>query len=64
MEQPNSDNQMVHMRFDRALLGRLDDFRFKFRFESRSEAARWLIKAALDAKFTPQDETKKRKGAR
>jgi metal-responsive CopG/Arc/MetJ family transcriptional regulator len=64
MEQTDSENQMIHMRMDQALLGRLDDFRFKHRFESRSEAARWLLKAALDAKFAPQDETKKRKGTR
>jgi len=35
-------------------LKRLEDFRFKHRFESRSEAARWLMKAALDAKLAPQ----------
>ena len=44
---------MVHMRLDLPLLKRLDDFRFKNRFESRSEAARWLLKFALDQKPAP-----------
>jgi hypothetical protein len=47
---------MIHLRLDRVLLKRLDDFRFRHRFESRSEAARWLMKAALEAKFTPKRE--------
>jgi metal-responsive CopG/Arc/MetJ family transcriptional regulator len=64
MEQLGSDNQMIHMRFDQPLLERLDDFRFKHRFESRSEAARWLINAALKAKFAPEDKTQKRKGTK
>jgi len=52
------ENQMVHMRLDRTLLKRLDDFRFKHRFESRSEAARWLMKLALDQKPVPTDKGK------
>ena len=48
------DKQMIHLRIDQALLRKLDDFRFKKRFESRSEAARWLMKAALDAKLAPK----------
>ena len=55
---PSDENQMVHMRLDRALLKRLDDFRFKHRFESRSEAARWLMKLALDQKPVPVAEGK------
>jgi metal-responsive CopG/Arc/MetJ family transcriptional regulator len=54
----SDENQMVHMRIDRALLKRLDDFRFKHRFESRSEAARWLMKLALDQKPVPTDKGK------
>jgi hypothetical protein len=48
------EQQMVHMRMDAAILKRVDDFRFKHRFESRTEAVRWLIKAALDAKLAPK----------
>ncbi|MGA2268138.1 MAG: hypothetical protein ABSH44_06665 [Bryobacteraceae bacterium] len=44
------------MRLDQALLKRLEDFRFRHRFQSRSEAARWLMKAALDAKLAPKEE--------
>jgi hypothetical protein len=47
--------QMVHMRIERALVKRLDDFRFKHRFEPRSEAARWLLYWALDQKPKPQE---------
>jgi len=56
MAKPTGEKQMVHMRLDQALLKRLDDFRFKHRFESRSEAARWLMRAALDAKLAPKGE--------
>ena len=51
-----SEKQLVHMQFDLPLLKRLDDFRFKHRFESRSEAARWLLKLALDQKPVPPKE--------
>ena len=51
-----SEKQLVHMQFDLPLLKRLDDFRFKHRFESRSEAARWLLKLALDQKPVPRKE--------
>jgi metal-responsive CopG/Arc/MetJ family transcriptional regulator len=37
------------------LLKRIDDFRFKHRFQSRTEAIRWLIEAALKAKLAPKD---------
>jgi metal-responsive CopG/Arc/MetJ family transcriptional regulator len=55
---PSNETQMVHMRLDVPLLKRLDDFRFKHRFESRSEAARWLLKRALDQKPVPKSEGK------
>jgi hypothetical protein len=38
------------------LLAQVEDFRFKHRFESRKEATRWLLKAALDAKLVPKGE--------
>jgi hypothetical protein len=50
--------QMVHMRIEQALVKRLDDFRFKHRFESRSEVARWLLYWALDQKPKPQEAQK------
>ena len=48
--------QFVNIAFDEKLLSRVDDFRFKNRFASRTEAIRWLIKAALDAKLAPKGE--------
>jgi metal-responsive CopG/Arc/MetJ family transcriptional regulator len=56
MTQAEGEKQLIHMRLDRALLERLDDFRFRHRFESRSEAARWLMKVALKSKFTPKGQ--------
>ena len=53
-----TEARMVHMRMDEALLKRLDDFRFKHRFESRSEAARWLMKLALNRRPIPTDQGK------
>jgi hypothetical protein len=44
------EKQMIHMRLDQVLLKRLDDFRFKNRFESRTEAARWLLDWSLNQK--------------
>jgi len=50
MPRKEDEKQMVHMRLEESLLKRLDDFRFKYRFESRSQAARWLLRWALDQK--------------
>ena len=50
------ESQMMHRRMDQPLLKRLDDFRFTYRFESRSEAARWLMNFALDQKPVPKAE--------
>jgi metal-responsive CopG/Arc/MetJ family transcriptional regulator len=47
-------SQMLHIMLDQGFLKRLDDFRFKHRFQSRSEAARWLMKLALDQKPKPE----------
>jgi metal-responsive CopG/Arc/MetJ family transcriptional regulator len=41
------EKQPVHMLFEKPLLKRLDDFRFKHRFDSRTEAIRWLLEWAL-----------------
>jgi transposase len=37
------------------LLKRLDDFRFKHRFDSRAAAIKWLLDAALKAKLAPKE---------
>jgi len=46
----------INVLFDEKLLARVDDFRFKNRFMSRTEAIRWLITAALDAKLKPEGQ--------
>jgi metal-responsive CopG/Arc/MetJ family transcriptional regulator len=43
-----SKKQYVNVLFEEKLLSRVDDFRFKNRFASRTVAIRWLIKAALN----------------
>jgi hypothetical protein len=52
----DSDLQMVHMRMEPVLLKRVDDFRFKHRFENRSQAIRWLLDWALGQKPQPPAE--------
>jgi hypothetical protein len=54
----SDEKQMIHMRMDQSILKRLDDFRFKHRFESRSDAARWLLNWALDQKPKPEGHTR------
>jgi metal-responsive CopG/Arc/MetJ family transcriptional regulator len=56
MPTDSPEKQLVHMLIDQPLLKRLDDFRFKHRFESRSEAARWLLNWALDQRPKPEVE--------
>jgi len=48
-----TEKQYVNVLFEDKLLAKIDDFRFKFRFASRTEAIRWLLRAALDAKLAP-----------
>jgi metal-responsive CopG/Arc/MetJ family transcriptional regulator len=49
--------QYVNLLFDDALMKRIDDFRFKNRFPSRTEAVRWLLSWALRQKPTVTDRT-------
>jgi metal-responsive CopG/Arc/MetJ family transcriptional regulator len=56
MATEEDQKQMIHMRLDGPLLKRLDDFRFKNRFESRSAAARWLMEHALKQNPKVQQE--------
>lgn len=49
----STDKRLVHVLLDEALLKKLDDFRFKHRFESRTEATRWLLRAALEQGLRP-----------
>jgi hypothetical protein len=48
------EKQPVHMLFEKPLLKRLDDFRFKHRFESRTDAIKWLLDWALSQKPAPK----------
>ena len=50
------EKQPVHMLFEKPLLKRLDDFRFKYRFESRTDAIKWLLDWALGQKPAPKGD--------
>jgi metal-responsive CopG/Arc/MetJ family transcriptional regulator len=44
----------VLMRFEKDVLEKIDDFRFTHRFESRTEAIRWLLRFALSQNPKPK----------
>lgn len=44
------EKQYVNVLFERDLLKRIDDFRFKNRLASRTEAIRWLLRWAIEQK--------------
>jgi metal-responsive CopG/Arc/MetJ family transcriptional regulator len=51
----SQEKQYVNVLFDEPLLKRVDDFRFKHRFPSRTEAIRWMLEAAMKAKLAPKE---------
>src|SRR4051794_27310021 len=53
MEPPKNEPALFHLKMEKAMLERLDDFRFQYRFESRAEAHRWLLNWALEQKPIP-----------
>ena len=52
----------VNILFDQGTLDWIDNFRFEQRFESRTEAIRWLIQAAIDKKLKPPKKPAALKG--
>lgn len=44
----------VLLRLEKDVLDKIDDFRFTYRFESRIEAIRWLLKFALSQNPKPK----------
>lgn len=44
------ERQYVNVLLDESAIKRIDDFRFKGRFLSRTETIRWLLNWALDQK--------------
>ncbi len=51
----SSDKPLLNFVIEPDLLKRLDDYRFKHRFDSRAAAIKWLLEAALKAKLAPKD---------
>lgn len=46
-------DKMINIGFAPELLERIETFRFENRFQTRVEAIRWLVGAALDKKLKP-----------
>jgi len=44
---------MINIGISPELIELIDNFRFENRFDSRVEAMRWLLQAALDKKLKP-----------
>ena len=55
MPKATPDKEPVHVLLEKDLLKRLDDFRFKQRFDTRAATIRWLLEAALKAKLAPKE---------
>ena len=53
VKQMSTDKPLLNFVIEPELLKRLDDYRFKHRFESRAAAIKWLLDAALKAKLAP-----------
>jgi hypothetical protein len=51
-----SDKPLLNFYVDCDLLKRLDDFRFKNRFESRAAAIKWLLDWAMRQKPVPESK--------
>ena len=49
-----TDKPLLNFVIDPELLKRVDDFRFKHRFQTRAAAIKWLLDAALKAKLAPE----------
>jgi hypothetical protein len=56
MAPPKADKPLLNFLIEQDLLDRVDDFRFKHRFESRAAAIKWLLSWALDQKPKPPEE--------
>jgi metal-responsive CopG/Arc/MetJ family transcriptional regulator len=51
---PKRPLQQVLLRLEKNVLEKVDDFRFDHRFESRTEAIRWLLEFALSQNPKPK----------
>ena len=54
---PRESDKLLHLKMDDDLIGRVEGFQFRNRFQSRSAAIRWLVKTALDNKLRPEGIT-------
>lgn len=48
-----TNKPLLNFYVEAELLKRIDDFRFKHRFDSRAAAIKWLLDASLKAKLAP-----------
>jgi len=56
MAAEKSERPLLNFLIDRELLKRIDDFRFKNRFDSRAAAIKWLLEWSLDQSPVPKGE--------
>jgi hypothetical protein len=55
-DMPASDKPYLNFVIEPELLKRLDDFRFKHRFNTRAAAIKWLLDWALRQKPAPEEK--------
>jgi metal-responsive CopG/Arc/MetJ family transcriptional regulator len=53
MVQDSKEKQYVNVLFEEQMLKKIDEFRWKHRISSRTEAIRWLIGFALEQEPKP-----------
>jgi metal-responsive CopG/Arc/MetJ family transcriptional regulator len=54
MPRKKSLSALVHLRLKKELQDRIDEFRWEYRFESRTEAINWLLEYALSQNPKPK----------
>jgi hypothetical protein len=47
-------SKLVHLRLKNELWNKIDDFRFNYRFETRTDAIHWLLEFALSQNPKPK----------
>jgi len=51
-----ADRPLLNFLIEPELLKKVDDFRFKHRFDSRAAAVKWLLEAALKSGLKPDKD--------
>ncbi len=54
MPRKKTPSKLIHLRLKNEILDRIDDFRFGYRFENRTQAIHWLLEFALSQNPKPK----------